>query len=191
MLDQHLCFHFVHEPPQAWNLSKGFKDGHHDKNSMGECELCGAVKVSVRQVRTGKTEVLACSRCTEKMNLGPKPVAPGLQRAQRSSSAPAPRRNDLMSRGAKELAHDFNKRIARARGSKKWTQVQLAKEMAETVNVVKAAESGKRPTDAVIRKFESTLDIELMVERELEETRFVNAGTSRGMTFGDYFNQNG
>ena len=48
---------------------------------MGECELCGAVKVSVRRVQTGKTEVTACSRCVEKLNLGPKGEAPGLARA--------------------------------------------------------------------------------------------------------------
>ena len=30
---------------------------------MGECELCGAVKVSVRRVQTGKTEVAACALC--------------------------------------------------------------------------------------------------------------------------------
>jgi uncharacterized protein (TIGR00270 family) len=158
---------------------------------MGECELCGAVKVSVRQVRTGKTEVLACSRCTEKLNLGPKGEAPGLQKARNRSGGAAPRKNDLMTRGKKELASDFHKRIARARSGRNWTQVQLAKEMAETINVIKAAESGKRPTDAVIKKFESTLGIALMVEREAEETRFINSGSSRGMTFGDYFNNMG
>jgi putative transcription factor len=161
-------------------------------NYMGECELCGAVKVSVRQVRTGKTEVLACSRCTEKLNLGPKGVAPGLQQARnRAGSSPSRKKNDLMSRGKKELAPDFQKRIARARNGRNWTQSQLAKEMAETINVIKGAESGKRPTDAVIRKFESTLGIELMIERGPEETRFVNGGNSRGMTFGDYFNNMG
>ena len=159
---------------------------------MGECELCGAVKVSVRQVRTGKTEVLACSRCTEKLNLGPKGEAPGLQQSRHRSGGGAPRkRNDLMARGQKELAPDFHKRIARGRNARGLSQVQLAKEMAETVNVIKSAESGKRPTDAVIKKFESALGIELMVEREAEETRFVNAGNSRGMTFGDYFNNMG
>jgi len=155
---------------------------------MGECELCGAVKVGVRQVRTGKTEVLACSRCIEKLNLGPKGEAPGLQQARRSGAPSSTRKNDLMSKGAKELAPDFHKRIAKARGGLNWTQMQLAKKMAETINVIKAAESGKRPTDAVIRKFESILKIELMVEREAEETRFINSGSSRGMTFGDYFN---
>lgn len=71
---------------------------------MGECELCGAVKVGVRQVRTGKTEVLACSRCIEKLNLGTKGEAPGLQQARRSGTSHSTRKNDLMSKGAKELA---------------------------------------------------------------------------------------
>ena len=60
--------------------------------------------------------------------------------------------------------------------------------MAETVNIVKSAESGKRPTDSVIRKFERVLEIELMVERAATESRHINAGPSRGMTFGDYLN---
>ena len=137
--------------------AKGFKERHGERPLMGECELCGAVKVGVRQVRTGKTEVLACSRCIEKLNLGPKGEAPGLQQARRSGSPSSTRKNDLMSKGAKELAPDFHKRIAKARGGLNWTQMQLAKKMAETINVIKAAESGKRPTDAVIRKFESII----------------------------------
>jgi putative transcription factor len=159
---------------------------------MGECELCGAVKVGVRRVQTGKTEVSACSRCVDKMNLAPKGEAPGLQRARTfNTSAPPRRKNDIMSRSVKELAEDFNKRISSARSSLGWSQQQLAKKMAETVNVVKHAESGKRPTDAVIRKFETVLNITLMVEREASETRFVNSGSSRGMTFGDYLNDLG
>jgi uncharacterized protein (TIGR00270 family) len=156
---------------------------------MGECELCGAVKVGVKRVQTGKTEVAACSRCVEKLGLGPKGEAPGLAKARRFSTAPAPRKkNNLMSRGEKELADDFHKRIAKARTNKKWNQQQLAKKMAETVNVVKAAESGKRPTDSVLRKFENILGISLMVERTASESRHINAGPSRGMTFGDYLN---
>ena len=157
---------------------------------MGECELCGAVKVGVKRVRTGKTEVAACSRCIDKMNLAPKSEAPGIQRARSFASSPSPRkkRNDIMSRSSKELADDFHKRIAKARSDRQWSQQQLAKKMAETVNIIKAAESGKHPTDAVVRKFERVLNIKLMVERTAEESRHVNAGPSRGMTFGDYLN---
>ncbi len=92
-----------------------------------------------------------------------------------------------MNRSSKELAHDFHKRIAKARASRNWNQQQLAKQMAETVNIIKAAESGKRPTDAVIQKFERILNIVLMVECSADETRFINSGPSRSMTLGDYF----
>jgi len=158
---------------------------------MGDCELCGAMKVSVRSVKTGKTEVTACSRCVDKMNLIPKNVAPGLAKARSMSAKPrtsSPRRkNDLMSSGEKELADNFAKIISSARKKQNLTHQQLGKKMAETVNVIKAAESGKQPTDSVIRKFERILNITLMVERTPSETRRLDSGPSRGMTFGDYF----
>lgn len=170
--------------------TKGSKSVTMGLQIMGECELCGAVKVGVKRVRTGKTEVAACGRCIEKMNLAPKSEAPGIQRARSFASAPTPRkkRNDIMSRSSKELADDFHKRISQARGSRNWTQQQLAKKMAETVNIIKSAEAGKRPTDSVIRKFEQVLSIDLMVERTADEARHINAGPTRGMTFGDYLN---
>lgn len=160
--------------------------------TMGDCELCGAMKVSVQRVRTGKTEVAACSRCIDKMNLLPKEVAPGLAKARsmpmNSRSTSSRKKTNLMGRGEKELAEDFGKRITSARKKLNLTHQQLGKKMAETVNVIKAAESGKQPTDSVIRKFERILNITLMVERSPSETRRLDQGPSRGMTFGDYFN---
>ncbi len=164
---------------------------------MGDCELCGAMKVGVKHVKTGKTEVSACSRCIEKLNLGPKPLAPGLARA--FSSAPRtggastgtsvthPRGKSIMTRSEKDLADDFSLRISTARKQKNWNQSQLGKRMAETVNIVKSAESGKRPTDSVIRKFERILSISLMVEHKSVDTRALDDGPSRGITLGDYF----
>ena len=65
--------------------------------------------------------------------------------------------------------------------------VHHAKRMAETINVIKSAESGKPPTDAVIRKFEMILGISLMVESTNEHESMVGrSGQSRGMTIGDY-----
>ena len=120
---------------------------------MGDCELCGAMKVGVKYVKTGKTEVSACSRCIEKLNLGPKPLAPGLARAFSSaprtggastgSGATHPRGKSIMTRSEKDLADDFSLRISTARKQKNWNQSQLGKRMAETVNIVKSAESGK------------------------------------------------
>ena len=93
-----------------------------------------------------------------------------------------------MNKQEKELADNFAKLILNARESKGWTQAQLGQRMAETVNIIKSAEAGKRPTDSVIRKFEQVLSIDLMVERTADEARHINAGPTRGMTFGDYLN---
>jgi uncharacterized protein (TIGR00270 family) len=162
-------------------------------DTMADCELCGAMKVGVKQVKTGRTEVAACNRCIEKLNLGPKPVAPGLARAfssaPRKTSTNDRRGNNIMSRSDKDLADDFASRISSARKQKNWNQAQLGKRMAETVNVIKSAESGKRPTDSVIKKFERILGITLMVEHKSVDTRVINSGSFRGITLGDYLNK--
>ena len=160
---------------------------------MADCELCGAMKVSTRSVLMGKAEVQACKRCTEKMGLDEKKVAPGLSQAR---NAPAPtsggyvgqgrKGKDIMVRGEKELSPDFSKRVAKARNSMGWDKQQLARKMAEKVNIISNVESGKRPTDAVIRKLERTLGITLMVDAAPDQNRHVNSGDGRGLTLGDF-----
>ncbi|MBT6645737.1 MAG: helix-turn-helix domain-containing protein [Euryarchaeota archaeon] len=95
-----------------------------------------------------------------------------------------------MVRGEKELADDFAKRIVDARKKLGLDKRQLGHKIAEKVNVIQAAESGKRPTDALIKKLERFLKIELMVETTVEETSMVGVGSSRGLTLGDFFKQN-
>ena len=116
---------------------------------MADCELCGAMKVGVRQVPMGKAIVSACSRCTEKMNLGPKETAPGLARAQVMNARPAhqtgyaargKKGKDIMLKAEKELVDGFAKRITNARKAKGWNQPTLGKRMAETVNIIKSTE---------------------------------------------------
>ena len=162
---------------------------------MSDCELCGAMKVSVRQVTMGKATVSACSRCTEKMNLAPKATAPGLARAQMMNARPAhqtgytargKKGKDIMLKAEKELVHDFAKRIADARKAKGWNQPTLGKRMAETVNIIKSTESGKRPTDSVLKKFERVLSITLFEVPSAQATQRVDTSVSRGMTLGDY-----
>ena len=58
--------------------------------------------------------------------------------------------------------------------------------MAEKINVIQNVESGKRPTDSVVRKLEMTLGIELMVERVSDGNRQIFSGDSRGFTLGDF-----
>ena len=56
-----------------------------------------------------------------------------------------------MRRSERVLADDFGQRIRKARAAKGWSQEDLARKMAEKVNVIKSSESGRRPPDAVIQ----------------------------------------
>ena len=160
---------------------------------MADCELCGAMKVGTRTVIMGRAEVQACKKCTEKMGLAEKKVAPGLAKAL---SATTPKSGgyggigrkgkDIMLKGEKELASDFAKRVSTARTQRGWDKRELARRMAEKINIINNVESGKRPTDAVIRKLERTLDITLMVDASPDENRHVNSGQARGLTLGDF-----
>ena len=161
---------------------------------MADCELCGAMKVGVKQVPMGKTVVSACSRCVEKMGLAPKEVAPGLKIANNRPTTTYSSRTkgkNIMTKSSKELSENFSSIISDARKKRGWNQATLGKRMAETVNVIKSAENGKHPTDSVIKKFERVLGITLMVDSTPEETSRLYKDNSRGLTLGDYFNQNG
>ena len=158
---------------------------------MGDCELCGATKVSLREHRVNKAMLAICQKCVVQMNLEPKQEAPGLARARRTSVGKPKqrtfRKNNIMNKSEKELADDFSRRIISGRESKGWSQAELGQRMAETINVIKSAESGKTPTDSVVRKFEMILGIELMIESSGEHQSMIGKNAnSRGMTIVDY-----
>jgi uncharacterized protein (TIGR00270 family) len=156
---------------------------------MGECEVCGAMNVSTRRMLMGRAEVSLCTRCQEKTSSEQKGVAPGLAVAQKSRTFNKTRKSkDIMSRGEKELAADFNQRIIDARDRKGWDKRELARRMAETLNVIQSSEGGKRPTNSVIIKFERILGIELMVEVSPDSERQIGGASGRGLTLGDYLN---
>lgn len=156
---------------------------------MGECEVCGAMNVGTRTVPMGRTTVSACHRCAERLGVGDRNVAPGLAQAARKSTPTRAKPNKgLMRRTERELAQDFGQRIRKARAGKGWSQEELARKMSEKVNVVKSSESGRRPTDGVISKFERVLNVVLMEEYTPEEHRQVGSGGGGGFTLGDYLN---
>ena len=160
-------------------------------DNMGDCELCGATNVSTREHKVNKAILAVCFKCIDQMKLEPKQVAPGLSKARRHNQPMGKKRsfrkNNIMNKSEKELAADFSRRITNARTSKGWSQADLGQRMAETINVIKSAESGKPPTDAVVKKFETVLGVILMVEASNEQQTMVGqSSSSRGMTIGDY-----
>ena len=198
---------------------------------MGTCELCGSDNVGLRRVSVHGSLVEACRRCTDRMGIkleqrppqaaarGPGAARPsglsGTPKAARGRLAPTSggyggqgrAGRDIMIFGEKELADDFGKRIRIARECRGWDQRALARRLAEKVNIIQQAEHGKRPTDAVVKKLERELDIELMVDRKLDETsrvidhqaphererdrrgaRSTRASGGTGMTLGDFLN---
>ena len=106
---------------------------------MAECELCGAMKVGVKEIKVKNVFVLACSRCQEKhapvtANKHLTPMA-----NQRSFNLPKkPSANykgkankNILRKQEKELSPDFKARIIEARKSQGLSQEELARKMAE------------------------------------------------------------
>jgi uncharacterized protein (TIGR00270 family) len=169
---------------------------------MGDCEICGAVKVATRQTTMARAPVEACVRCIERMGLDA-PEAPAPRPTTTPSARTAPTRTrtrtsggyggighkgkDIMMRREKALRDDFANTVRDGRVAKGWDQRELAKRMAERVNIVQHTEGGKRPSDGVIKKFERILNIKLLIEREAEEERDVNKTSDRSMTMADFY----
>ncbi len=155
---------------------------------MGVCELCGAERVGVVRTRASGAVVEACGRCIDRLGLERPAVKPQVtQRAAARPTSPSIRHNDIMAKSEKELASDFHIRIRNARTEKGWDQREFAKRMNERLNIVQRTENGNRPTDALLKKIEKVLGVELFIEVETSNTRSVNTASSRGMTIGDAY----
>jgi len=164
---------------------------------MGDCEICGAMRVGTRSVIQGRSPIEACKRCIERMGLDGAPTAkPQIQqKSQRTGGTSGgyggigQRGKDIMMRNAIQLRDDFGQAVRQARENNGWEQRELAKRMAERVNVIQSTESGKRPTDSVIKKFERILGIKLMVEREDSAENKVTHSSTRGLTMADLYDE--
>lgn len=92
-----------------------------------------------------------------------------------------------MAKSEKELAPDFHIRIRDGRKANGWDQREFARRMNERLNIVQRTENGNRPTDALLKKIEKVLGIELFIDSEPSNTRSVSSSGSRGMTIGDVY----
>ncbi len=165
----------------VWNLSQ---------SNVGICELCGADRVSVHRTRTSGAVVEACGRCIDRLGLE-KPAIKTTTSIMSSGTqtAKVSRKNDIMAKSETELATDFHVRIREARKQKGWDQREFARRMNERLNIVQRTENGNRPTDALLKKIEKVLGIELFVEKETTNARTISSPSSRGMTIGDVYDE--
>jgi len=169
----------------------------HFGENMGECEVCGATKVSTRTALRARSSIEACNKCMEKMGLEVEapPSAtrqsfiPNSHKSSSRTSGPLRKQKDIMHRTSQVLRSDFSSAIRQAREDKGWDQRELAKRMAERVNIIQHTEGGKHPTDGVITKFERILDIKLMVNRESDEETQIHRSNDQPMTMADLYEQ--
>lgn len=167
--------------------------------NMGECEVCGATKVSTRTAIRARSSIEACNKCMEKMGLDVVETTSSgrhssypTTKSHKSSGRITGHRSkgkDIMHRRSEVLRSDFASTIRQAREEKGWDQRELAKKMAERVNIIQHSEGGKRPTDEVVKKFERILEIKLMESREIEEETSINRSNDRPMTMADLYEQ--
>lgn len=176
---------------------KSNSQGQRLGGTMGECEVCGAVKVGTRTAMKGRSSIEACQNCLERMGLSiteqptPSRAPSGVLRGKTSGGfgGTGKKGKDIMVRHSEELRSDFASAIRLAREDKGWDQRELAKRMAERVNIIQHTEGGKHPTDSVIKKFERILGMKLLVTRTIEEESIVRQTSNRPMTMEDLYDQ--
>ena len=137
-----------------------------------------------------------CYRCSSFGNVVKEPgplktaatVTPTTKRFTRRQSSTPPRRIRRPAQamtGEQELIDGYGEEIRGARVKKKLTQEQLSSLTAISVPFIKSIEAEKmRPTDAVVRKLERELGIELMAELETE-LQYKEKSEKKGTTLGD------
>ena len=154
---------------------------------MGVCELCGSEQNATHRTKTSGANVDACMRCIDRLGLPKQNItqSPTI----RTTKIPISRNpsNDIMAKSEKELSPDFHNRIREAREVKGWDQREFARRMNERLNIVQRTENGNRPTDALIKKIEKVLDVELFVNTEPANARPVSTSGTRNMTIGDAY----
>ncbi len=160
------------------------------------CEMCGKDVPRLRKVQVGASVLEVCNDCTRFGNEAPRestkvvPVVSGPAAVAEAPRAlePAPRRKprDVLSAGEEELVEEYPKRIRSARSHLGLTQEELAKTINEKKSVISRLESGEmRPSEALIKKLEKTLDIKLKERQEFQVETGKKHVTSGGVTLGD------
>jgi uncharacterized protein (TIGR00270 family) len=163
---------------------------------MGSCELCGVDNVSTKRMSVHGAFVEGCKQCQVKMgyNAETDQATQNVARVNRQVSSATSggygglgtAGKDIMVRDGKELGLEFSTKIRQARESRGWDQRTLALKMKQKINIIQRTENGQRPSDAVAKKFERTLNITLFSDRQdVDVERSVGNRQSRSLNLGD------
>jgi putative transcription factor len=152
---------------------------------MSDCERCGK-RSKLQEVEIAGARMYVCPDCVRfgkviKEKAEPTTQSKPLYRAK----TPRPPKPDALTRGAKELAEDYPKRIQRGREKKGWSREDLGRKINERVSVIAKLEHGQmHPSDNLIKKIERALEIEL--KEFVEDVHVTHSAESRGMTLADF-----
>lgn len=163
---------------------------------MSSCELCGADNVSTKRIPLDGALVEGCKQCQAKMgfNAEQNKTVENIERASKKSSYTTSggygglgtEGKDIMVRDSKQLVSDFATLIKQAREARGWDQRTLAQNMKEKINMIQRTESGQRPNDELIKKFERFLDITLFSDSiDIDYDKTIGNKDSRTLSLGD------
>jgi putative transcription factor len=152
---------------------------------MPECERCGK-KARLTLVLIEGAEMYLCPDCSKYGKvIEKKPEPKPVQRPRPAQTFNRPKKPDALSKREKELAEDYPGRIRKARERLGLSREDLGRKINERVSVITKLEHGQmHPSDALIKKLEKALSIQLL--EEVEDYTYTPKAESSGMTLADF-----
>jgi putative transcription factor len=158
-----------------------------------QCETCGRIFKEGRKVKLEGSVIMTCVDCSkygevigvvkpkEKVK---KQVAPQVPESKRF--APSPQAAEALIVETEALKEGYNDLIRKAREKAGMKQEDLARRLNEPTSLVHRLESGKYdPSDALIRRVQSTLGIKLFEKTNALNSQVLGSHGSKDLTLGD------
>jgi len=127
-----------------------------------ECEICGKETDEVKQIKLDGTTLIACVECAafgQELDEEPKRVAKPVEPIK--AIRPPRFQEEELDIGL-EIVSDYGKRIRKAREAKELMVKDLAMKIFEKESLLHRIENQSiKPSDAIIKKLEKELGIEL------------------------------
>jgi putative transcription factor len=177
---------------------------------MAQCEMCGVETGSPKTVQVEGAELDVCADCADfgtevsqpaaggsssKYSTGNSGGTGGSADAGSGSGSSATAGGSSRSSGSRprdmfddmeEVAQDYDQRIRGAREAAGLSQEDLAEELNEKASLIRKLERSEMlPSDAVQRKLERQLDVDLAEESGGEDSEWEGGGSAGEYTLGD------